>query len=300
MKKLIFLLMIILLSGIWIFIGLKTNQENLKVLTYKENVNLVKTFEKTETLEYNIYFSTPSSYYTKKNNIVHCSVKDSDNELSINIASIIQCNKCKIDDSFYYQYLYIFSVDYSSDEEMIFNDAQIIIEYDHVDSLKVNVGNLLIKKIPFSHDQNNILEMSSLEGMTKEINKRTTLVGLVVKLKPNKEIKITDFSIFDCRAKVSKGEVKIIDRYDDMMQIDEVLGYDFNNERINDSWNGINLKEETFLVIPVKLSDNLNATGFELTYVYNDTEYKFYYETFVFFNSLENNSEYVVLDYELY
>lgn len=300
MKKIVFLFIIIILSGVWIFIGLKSNQENLKVLTYKENVNLVKTFEKTETLEYSIYFSAPSSYYTQKNNIVHCSVKDSNNELSLNVASIIQNKKCEIDDYFYYQYLYTFEVDYSSDEEMRFYDAQIIIEYDGVESLKINIGNLLIKKIPYSHDQNNILEMVSLEGITKEINKSTTLVGIVVKLKANKYIKITDFYIYDCNAKVSKGEIKIVDTYDSMMPIDGILGYDFNNERLNDSWDGINMNEESTLVIPVKLSKNLNSTGFELTYVYNDIEYKFYYETFVFFNSLEKNSEYIILDYELY
>ena len=149
MKKIVLFLVLILLSVIWIVIGVKSKVDYVDVLVFKENNNMISTFETKEELIVPVYFSVEETYYTHKENVLSSYLKNDNNQMLIENTEIKKGGKCKIEGKQYYEYSFVFSIIYSDEELLKIPDGKVIVNYEGGSQLILEIGNLCIKKYHF-------------------------------------------------------------------------------------------------------------------------------------------------------
>ena len=299
MKKIVLFLVLILLSVIWIVIGVKSKVDYVDVLVFKENNNIISTFETKEELIVPVYFSVEETYYTHKENVLSSYLKNDNNQMLIENTEIKKVGKCKIEGKRYYEYSFVFSIIYSDEELLKIPDGKVIVNYEGGSQLILEIGNLCIKKIPFSHDENNLICLKSIEGMTAEVDNVKTLIAIVLCLELQEGVKLERMDLYDYQAKISNSEVLQKEDVGYLNDIDEVLGYDYDKYEYYDGVISGDVNGKGKIIFPIKMSNNLNKAGFELIYSYNEKYYSFYYPTFMFFQELNKNGEYKINTYAL-
>lgn len=278
MKKLIPFIVIVLLSLFWIWVGISSSNDMIDIIIFQEQYNIVTPYSVEDQIEVKMYLTYEDSYYVRKENVSSAYVQNSFECIELGAKEIKKMDSpTRIDDKKYYGYIFVFDLDVDDNNIIKIPNAELIINYIDINPIKVKIGDVTIKKIPFSHDFEGILNLSTMEGIAED----STLKAIDLKLKSNENIQLVEAVLFDCHA-----------------SFDQMIYCKDSNTMCN--INGYAIEEEVSIRLHINDSINLNKVGFEIKYEYENNIYSFYYETFTFFETFDVKEGFNKYTYELH
>ncbi|MBI9009716.1 MAG: hypothetical protein JEZ05_06775 [Tenericutes bacterium] len=277
------------IGAVLIVIFDKEFETTLSILTIKQNYQRLMT--EGEKLSLTVYLSSEDSFMTDMNNIDSMYLFDNENEIEVGLSKISYLDyKEKYQDIDYFAYVIDinFSVVSISDFILELENAYLEIHYLNTEVIDLEIGDIylnfadyvnpsyididrmfgLYKTTEFEYLSAVILGMNNFTGMDIIIKKIET---------GNKEISLD-----------LKHSIILSDIPDYQADIDDLLGYNYDAMSLTEATDGININENSILCIPLLYGNELtriNRFPLIITYLYNQTEYRYYMDDFQF-NSL--------------
>ena len=316
MKRYLIFIPIIIILLLAVVISIALHVDTFEVMTVPRSYSYVSTYTDNDEMDVLVYVSSQNSYITKKENIKNAYVTSSDenNTMKVDLIDIQNMNNnVKIYGHYFYLYKFSFDIPFktTSEYELSINDALLMIDYG-TREIAITLGSFYYYKMPYYGDLDNDLVITSLKPVIGYIGDNKTVSGIRIGLRNNALVDITicDIKLLDPNIYPSLGEIKVIDNtFGGLESMSSILGYNYEIKPKEKEEGEVSLKisknKEIEIVIPIKYLEDypINTLGFIISYKEsgNSEIIKYYYDDFVFFNSMKetyDESKVVINTYE--
>lgn len=305
MKKYWIFVPVVIILIIGVILSISLHVDTFEVMTIPRSYSYVSTYSDQDEMDVYVYVSTKNSYLTKKeyvSNSFICSNKTGD-ILNVKLLDITDCeNKKKIYNHNFYLFKFSFDISFNTttEYELSIKDAILTLDYNSKE-VNLELGSFYYYKMPYYGDSTNHLTITSLKPILGYIEENRTVSGFRIGLRNNssKKIRIVDVKLLDPNIYPSLREVKIVDDENGIETMSSILGYNYNLKskevEISDLDLEINKNDNIDIVIPIKYIEDypINSFGFIISYIEDGSEevIKYYYDDFIFFNSIQETYE---------
>ena len=304
----------LLVSGIVVFIVIKTLNSNEVFLTIvPKSYCYVSLNNEEKEIELMVYVSDKKSFVTKEEKVIHSYIESYDriDKLLINLVGIKDLNtKVYINNRNYYLYSYKYEVPVKAEEEyeLSIPNAIVIMDFPE-DEVKLNIGSFYFQKVPYYGDKESNLSVSRVKGIVNYVDNNKTLVGVLLGFRNLstrniyiKNIEIIDKTVYPAmnEAIVKKEEFGYSD------SISKILGYDYDYYKgeENNNCNFLVKGEEILeIVVPLKYKSNyiIDNISFKISYEIDGELFTFYSDKINMFNDMNvyiDESKLEVISYD--
>ena len=305
MKKYWIFVPVVIILIIGVILSISLHVDTFEVMTIPRSYSYVSTYSDQDEMDVYVYVSTKNSYLTKKeyvSNAFICSNKTGD-ILNVKLLDITDCeNKKKIYNHNFYLFKFSFDISFNTttEYELSIKDAVLTLDYNSKE-VNLELGSFYYYKMPYYGDSTNHLTITSLKPILGYIEENRTVSGFRIGLRNNssKKIRIVDVKLLDPNIYPSLREVKIVDDENGIETMSSILGYNYNLKskevETSDLDLEINKNDNINIVIPIKYIEDypINSFGFIISYTEEGSEevIKYYYDDFIFFNSIQETYE---------
>lgn len=305
MKKYWIFVPVVIILIIGVILSISLHVDTFEVMTIPRSYSYVSTYSDQDEMDVYVYVSTKNSYLTKKeyvSNAFICSNKTGD-ILNVKLLDITDCeNKKKIYNHNFYLFKFSFDISFNTttEYELSIKDAILTLDYNSKE-VNLELGSFYYYKMPYYGDSTNHLTVTSLKPILGYIEENRTVSGFRIGLRNNssKKIRIVDVKLLDPNIYPSLREVKIVDDENGIETMSSILGYNYNLKskevETSDFDLEINKNDNIDIVIPIKYIEDypINSFGFIISYIEDGSEevIKYYYDDFIFFNSIQETYE---------
>lgn len=299
MKKVFFIIIFGYLAiGAIVIFSFKEKPEVINYFSIENNYSRLLTTN--EVLSIPIYFSDNKNFLIDSNNVSNVSLKNDIIEVAVDIKAINYESTMTYKNKTFYQYSFLieFSKITIDNLEMEMLDAKLLITYKNSEILEIEIGNLFLN---FGDVQgSDHIDLRYLSGIVNEIDDKKYLVGIIIKVDnfTTQPIQIKSIS-----TNVSKMAFSIessflsLHSFDSETDLEEIFGeFDVLFFSVNSDFQLL-LNDDYYYVIPVMYQElvKINRLPIIIEYVYNNQEYRYVIDDFMFFNE-----RFVIDDYEEY
>ena len=296
MKKVFLtLISLYLIIGTILILTIDEKSEVIDYFTMPQNYSRLMT--KDEILSFSLFISESNTFITDKQNITSASLKGNLNEVNVDIDSIdLAEENIEFQSDLYY--LYTIKVSFSSVElneiDFLLEETKLILNYVNEESIELEIGNLYLSFREIN--QSNHLDIVNMYGLINEIDKERYILGIIVKFDKftREEIKIKTIASNNNVFKLSLGDLyKSEHKLDSDTPIEEVISgyYDFMTVKDQDFL----LDDDFYYLIPLIYQENfekLYRFPLIITYIYNEIEYEFIIDDYLFFDEMIRLDDY--------
>lgn len=299
MKKIFFIIIFGYLAiGAIVIFSFKEKTDVINYFSIENNYSRLLTTN--EVLSIPIFFSDNKNFLIDSNNISSVSLKNDIFEVAVDIKAIKYDSTIVYLNKTYYQYSFLieFSKITIDNLEMEMLDAKLLITYKNSEILEIEVGNLFLN---FGDVQaSDHIDLRYLSGIVNEIDGKKYLVGIILKVDnfTTQPIQIKSIS-----TNVSKMAFSLersflsLHSYDSETDLEEIVGeFDVLVFTLNSDFQLL-LNDDYYYVIPVMYQElvKINRLPIIIEYGYNNQDYRYVIDDFMFFNE-----RFVIDDYEEY
>lgn len=295
MRKLLPYIITCIFCAIFIVILLVSlnNKKTQKFFVYEKNYNVVYSTN-SKKIYIDVYVNDKKCYLVDKKQVKSCSIINDENSsfIDVSLENIID-NKSVIeyDSEKYYQYSFIFNINFDTEEEIkwYFERAILQIKFNGNIEYDISIGQFSFIKIKNNPDD---IIISYVKPIITEIEENSYLSGLILGLRKNEKvnnIKINNIEVMN--ANMYTGEkISIINDRPIENTFEGIFGYDFINTNSGDgsiNYNIVN-NDIIYIQIPIYYEYLYMTTSFpvKINYSLDNKELDYYLYDYIFYNPI--------------
>ena len=275
----------------------KPSKSMVHLLTvYKDYSRIITKPE--ETISIPIYSDYEDTFLLDKEAITSSYISNEINSLEIKIDNIRKTEDInKLDEETYTLYYIDISFPYNLTSEQIIDisDCKLSLTYINDESIDLEIGNMYLMFNPI--EENNQISLYRMFALTNFYNGKEFISAIVFGLTNMtcENIKITEIDNNIQTMNLDIDEAKFIDEINNVHEsIESIIRHEYNPIGIISFSTSIDLINDKLLVVPIKYEDVIQTTNrfpLIIKYIYQDKEYSYIIDDFMFFethNTLED------------
>lgn len=286
-------------------IAIKNKVDSFNVISIKKTYNFVDTYDEIGSFDVELYISNKNNFLIERKSIGNCYIKSEEEKLEIKLLNILDKEEVlKINGDSYYLYKFKFTIPFQTETDIEFSFQNAFLEMNYPeDIIEINIGSFYYLKVEKLGDSYDKLLLPKIRPIVNVVNNNKTLVGLNISFENLKrdEITITNVKLLTANAVFSSNEyLEVVEDYSSSENINNILGYNYNFNYLEENDISFKVTETSDLVFPVKYKNNytIDKAGLLIEYKVNGNLYKNYINEFLFFSSTNYNMN--ETNYEVY
>ncbi|MBO4623177.1 MAG: hypothetical protein J5691_04740 [Bacilli bacterium] len=268
-------LFIIVMVFIWYF-----NNQSIKVTTVKESYSMLVSDTNKPKLNVNLYVNQKDSYITDINKISSCFItsyqKQDKYQMNVNSIDIINQTSIKKENYYVYNLSLTFKIDINDD--VIINEAYLVLNYNNSKSLDIMIGSISIYKGEVNNDLE--ISLSCMKAITSKTNNQVAIEAVVLRLNSKCNIEVNNIECLDCNLVTRKMMNCVYDQTNTLA--------DLNNLNSSNSFS-FNGSYEIVIKIDYLYKYEINNFPLRISYTVDGINKYMYIDNFTFFINNERS-----------